>query len=596
MLFKPHKNLIYQLVIIICFSILMTGCKDSSPSLNNYSYSEELDHEKVVFDIQIIDSLPVVGSYISAGNLKLTLYKNDEVGEYNVDEIVLETTDPNIARFNSDGDIEIISEGTTGITVSYGSADYGKQYELTTYDAKFSIESSYRVNEIFQPTVYISTNDGVRNISDEIVWKPLNRSIVEIEDERLRGVSEGKTHVIGSFGGGDVVNIPLQIYDLPTFAGTLVSAAAILPDDSVAVWGPVPIAILGMVLPVPNPTDITQIVEAADRARSAAYSALSSTGTVSSWGDPALGGDQQIWDGTSFTDVRSQLSGVSVSKLFSNEKAFAALTTSGGVITWGNSAYGGDSSSVQAQLTDVETIYATKGAFAALKTNGELVVWGNPRYGGDPSFQPRGENIPLENIVRVFNGGEIFLVINNNGEVASWGGTSDFNNFPNQLNKAGDEIITFVPSYRAGVGKEVFSALLKDGSVVSWGSQLPPAYLSASLSNNIVKVVGTDKTFAALDDNGILTLWGDTDSNAYNSNMDQYSGVVDISSSQKGGSEYLITLESGEIIIWGLGPNIQTHPNDYAKIDMLIGGTLATKPNGKVSTLGGGTVYKNPPF
>jgi len=575
----------------------MTGCKDSSPSLNNYSYSEELDHEKVVFDIQIIDSLPVVGSYISAESLKLTLYKNDEVGEYNVDEIVLETTDPNIARFNSDGDIEIISEGTTGITVSYGSVDYGNQYDLTTYDAKFSIESSYRVNEIFQPTVYISTNDGVRNISDEIVWKPLNRSIVEVEDERLRGVSEGKTHVTGSFGGGDVVNVPLQIYDLPTFAGALTSAAVILPDDSVAVWGPVPVPIvnLGTVLPVPAPTDITQIVEAADGARSTAYSALSYTGTVSSWGDPTLGGNQQIWDGTSFNDVRSQLSGVSVSKLFSNEKAFAALTANGDVITWGNSAYGGDSSSVQAQLTDVETIYATKGAFAALKTNGELVVWGNPSYGGDPSFQPRGESFPLENIVRVFSGAEIFVAINNNGEVSSWGGTNDFNNFPNQLNKAGDEIATFVSSYSAGVGGEVFSALLTDGSVVSWGSLVPPGFISASLSNNIIKVVGTDRTFAALDDNGILTLWGDTDSDAYNSNMDQYSGVVDVSSSQKGGGEYLITLESGEIIIWGSNPNIQVYPNDYAKIDMLIGGTLATKPNGKVSVLGGGDKYLNLP-
>ena len=49
--------------------------------------------------------------------------------------------------------------------------------------------------------------------------------------------------------------------------------------------------------------------------------------------------------------------------------AFAALKNDGTVVTWGEPGYGGDSSDVAEDLTDVQTISSTESAFAALKSD-----------------------------------------------------------------------------------------------------------------------------------------------------------------------------------------------------------------------------------
>ena len=52
-------------------------------------------------------------------------------------------------------------------------------------------------------------------------------------------------------------------------------------------------------------------------------------------------------------------------------------------MTWGSSAYGGDSSAVQDQLRHVQQIEASASAFAAILLDGSVVTWGDPRGGGD---------------------------------------------------------------------------------------------------------------------------------------------------------------------------------------------------------------------
>lgn len=68
----------------------------------------------------------------------------------------------------------------------------------------------------------------------------------------------------------------------------------------------------------------------------------------------------------------------------SNISAFAALKKDGSVVTWGSS-WGGDSSAVAGELTDVSVIYPAGDTFAALKKDGSVVTWGNSRRGGDSS-------------------------------------------------------------------------------------------------------------------------------------------------------------------------------------------------------------------
>lgn len=65
--------------------------------------------------------------------------------------------------------------------------------------------------------------------------------------------------------------------------------------------------------------------------------------------------------------------------------AFAAVTQSGRVVTWGSDADGGNSSSVAHKLTNVEFVYPTWHAFAAKTSNSSIVTRGDPAAGGDSS-------------------------------------------------------------------------------------------------------------------------------------------------------------------------------------------------------------------
>ena len=70
-------------------------------------------------------------------------------------------------------------------------------------------------------------------------------------------------------------------------------------------------------------------------------------------------------------------------EIYSTNFAFAAINENGNVITWGNSEYGGDSSQVQNQLTNITKIYSVRCAFAAIDENGNVITWGKFFFGGD---------------------------------------------------------------------------------------------------------------------------------------------------------------------------------------------------------------------
>ncbi len=134
-----------------------------------------------------------------------------------------------------------------------------------------------------------------------------------------------------------------------------------------------------------------------------AFAALKTDGSIVAWGGSNSGGWYSWSSSVSMiystdrafaalkTDgsVESPPSTVRVSSgasvIYSTERAFAALKTDGSVVTWGNSNYGGDSSSVSSSLSiGASAIYSNDGAFAALKTDGSVVTWGSGN-GGDSS-------------------------------------------------------------------------------------------------------------------------------------------------------------------------------------------------------------------
>ena len=55
------------------------------------------------------------------------------------------------------------------------------------------------------------------------------------------------------------------------------------------------------------------------------------------------------------------------------------------IITWGNPVFGGNSSTVQEKLRNVQQVQAAASAFAAILADGSVVTWGHPEFGGDSS-------------------------------------------------------------------------------------------------------------------------------------------------------------------------------------------------------------------
>ena len=67
---------------------------------------------------------------------------------------------------------------------------------------------------------------------------------------------------------------------------------------------------------------------------------------------------------------------MNIQYICATERAWAALSDTGKVVTWGDSGYGGDSSSVVSFIsTGIVQIVSTDGAFAALASDGTYIIY-----------------------------------------------------------------------------------------------------------------------------------------------------------------------------------------------------------------------------
>ena len=90
-----------------------------------------------------------------------------------------------------------------------------------------------------------------------------------------------------------------------------------------------------------------------------------------------------LQDGENLTAIAQQ---PNIPKLAATQKAFALWCPGGDkVVTWGAPLRGGDCSTVQDQLRNVQQICGSYDAFAATLADGNVVTWGNPNHGGDRS-------------------------------------------------------------------------------------------------------------------------------------------------------------------------------------------------------------------
>lgn len=157
------------------------------------------------------------------------------------------------------------------------------------------------------------------------------------------------------------------------------------------------------------------------------FIALKSDNSVVLWGDPGII--------TEFNKISPAPSGVY--SIATNQSAVALLKTNGQVQTAG--FYEDDSGfktllTTPAGLTNVKRVYTTERAFAALTHSGEVVVWGRPDYGGssmnDNYYFPSaneyrqlytGKENNLKNVIDIVSCDQAFLAIKSDNTVSVWG-------------------------------------------------------------------------------------------------------------------------------------------------------------------------------
>ena len=250
-----------------------------------------------------------------------------------------------------------------------------------------------------------------------------------------------------------------------------------------------------------------------------AFAGLKKDGTILVWGDNSYGGNQ--------SDVTEQKN---IQHIFSNSASFTAVKQDNSMFAWGKKGYG----IVEATTSDInissnlqeinsyiepyrksnlltmfnvhtdtrkileESYNSNESANIILKTDGTATTWGNTTHGGVSS------NITLTNIKEVVTGGNNMSVLKSDGSLATWSNNTDQNTTATNVKKV-----------VSGLSGNVI-ALKADGTVEYWhpdlanwtiGSNIDTAKLS-DLSG-VVDVFAFDNTFAALDKNDALTVWGD---------------------------------------------------------------------------------------
>ena len=152
---------------------------------------------------------------------------------------------------------------------------------------------------------------------------------------------------------------------------------------SVVTWGKVDASLTG------SSSSLSGVVEIFST--NYAFAALTSSGTVACWGtsDYYMYNDNGgACDSSDLYPSGSTLE--SVSTIFSNYYAFAALKADNTVVAWGNQVDGLQS------LTSVTQIFSNYYAFAALHTDGTVSAFGSSYQGATLPLSPSGSfNIGL---------------------------------------------------------------------------------------------------------------------------------------------------------------------------------------------------------
>lgn len=220
---------------------------------------------------------------------------------------------------------------------------------------------------------------------------------------------------------------------------------------------------------------------------STAFAALTKSGDVITWGDSFAGGDSR--------EVTEQLK--QVKQIVPVKDGFAALRQDGSVVYWGNAGKLSLDKALQARMTNITKLFANREAIAALDANGKVHTWGYGPYGGN-SLQVQDE---LVDVVDIFAKGRSFVALKKDGSAVVWGQVEESTNMKKLLPQLTDVA-------KLEYFQHTYAALKKDGSVVSWGWR-SDTYPIRSALKDVVSLTANNCAFAILSPTGDAHFWGD---------------------------------------------------------------------------------------
>ena len=336
---------------------------------------------------------------------------------------------------------------------------------------------------------------------------------------------------------------------LRVLAGSFAAFAGVLNDDTLVLWGEeMPFG--SSEYESGQLKNVCQVAATTD-----AFAALLWDGSVVTWGDKRCGGDssavkEQLRDVKQIVGSRCDMLGYEPGVL-SNNGAFAAILGDGSVVTWGSSECGGDSSSVQHQLKDVQHLAATSGSFAALLQDGSVVTWGDADRGGR-SFEVQAQ---LCHVQQIYGSDGAFAAVKDDGSVVTWGHQKHGSFSCHVEGQLRD--VRYV-SATSGA----FAALLQNGSVVAWGDencggdsravqgQLQKVqFLAATLSSGRHCEIPSSAAFAAILGDGSVVTWGSAECGGDSSSVQhQLKNVQHIAATS---GSFAALLQDGSVVTWG---------------------------------------------
>ena len=202
-------------------------------------------------------------------------------------------------------------------------------------------------------------------------------------------------------------------------------------------------------------------------------------------------------------------------ELFHTDGAWAVLED-GGVTTWGDPARGGDSSAVEEELTSgVVRVFATMGAFSALKSDGSVISWGKASEGGSSSN--------LHRVVKLAASAHAFAALREDGSVTFWGSIGNELSFDelNQEQSRSNHFLYLQPKVMPQedlmhliadvvdvvASTDSFACLKQDGTIYEWDGDVLDKVCD-SAGSSIHQLVGGYFSFAALRSDGSVWYLG----------------------------------------------------------------------------------------